>query len=225
MVKKAKTEPSPSGQKSQNRTVPKWLNCNLLFAVGRKFSLNALSACLDNVITLKSIDFNKSVFIGGKGFVGAPFFFDKVTTYHNRVDGGLEAFDFMTEESEGTKVAAGLVGVCLWAIERGAVVFFDELDRSLHPIVLLELVRMFKRKSSNPHGAQLVFTLHDTTILEDPTTRVSEVAIVNNNMHTGTTMTRLSELDKEDGRGVRNIHNFRKQYMEGLLSGVPHPLQ
>ena len=150
---------------------------------------------------------------------------DKFTTYHNRVDGGLEAFDFMTEESEGTKVAAGLVGVCLWALERGAVVFFDELDRSLHPIVLLEFVRMFKRKSSNPHGAQLVFTLHDTTILEDPTTRVSEVAIVNNNVHTGTTMTRLSELDKEDGRGVRNIHNFRKQYMEGLLSGVPHPLQ
>ncbi len=167
---------------------------------------------------------SRSDYILSRAYDGA-FIFDKVTTYHNRVDGGLEAFDFMTEESEGTKVAAGLVGVCLWAIERGAVVFFDELDRSLHPIVLLELVRMFKRKSSNPHGAQLVFTLHDTTILEDPTTRVSEVAIVNNNVHTGTTMTRLSELDKEDGKGVRNIHNFRKQYMEGLLSGVPHPLQ
>ena len=151
--------------------------------------------------------------------------YEKITTYHDRVGGGLEPFDFMTEESEGTKVAAGLVAICLWALEKGAVVFFDELDRSLHPIVLLELVRMFKRKSTNSHGAQLVFTLHDTTILEDPSTRVSEVAVVNNNAYTGTTLTRLSELDKDDGKGVRNVHNFRKQYMEGLLSGVPHPLQ
>ena len=151
--------------------------------------------------------------------------YEKITTYHDRFGGGLEAFDFMTEESEGTKVAAGLVAICLWALEKGAVVFFDELDRSLHPIVLLELVRMFKRKSTNSHGAQLVFTLHDTTILEDPSTRISEVAVVNNNVYTGTTLTRLSELDKDDGKGVRNVHNFRKQYMEGLLSGVPHPLQ
>ncbi len=151
--------------------------------------------------------------------------FDQVTTYHAREDGGLEAFDFQTEESEGTKIAAGLVGVCLWALERGAIVFFDELDRSLHPILLLDLVRMFKCKSTNPQGAQLVFTLHDTTLLEDATTRTSEIAVVNNNAHDGTRMTRLSELYKEDGKAVRNVHNFRKQYMEGLLSGVPHPLQ
>lgn len=149
---------------------------------------------------------------------------EQITAFHRRVDGELEPFDFMTEESEGTRVAAGLVGICLWALETGSVVFFDELDRSLHPLILVELVRLFKRKNTNQHNGQLVFTLHDTTLLEDPTVRVSEVAVINNNPHTGTTLTRLSELDRGEGDPVRNIHNFRKQYMEGVLTGVPHPV-
>ena len=176
----------------------------------------------DALNRVASLNRRGSAVVQSKDF---PLTIEKITTYHDRVSGGLEPFDFMTEESEGTKVAAGLVGICLWALDRGAAVFFDELDRSLHPIILLELVRMFKRKSTNSHGAQLVFTLHDTTMLEDPSTRVSEVAVVNNNAYTGTTLTRLSELDKDNGKVVRNVHNFRKQYMEGLLSGVPHPLQ
>lgn len=149
---------------------------------------------------------------------------DQITAFHTKVDGTLEPFNFMTEESEGTRVAAAMIGICLWALETGSVVFFDELDRSLHPIILVELVHLFKRKTMNRHNGQLVFTLHDTTLLEDPMMRVSEVAVVNNNPHTGTTLTRLSELDRGDDNPVRNIHNFRKQYMEGILTGVPHPV-
>lgn len=149
---------------------------------------------------------------------------DRVTVYHQGIDGRLEPFDFMTEESEGTKIAASLIAICLWALENGTVVFFDELDRSLHPIILLELVHLFKRKTDNPNGAQLVFTLHDTSLLEDPVIRVSEIAVVNNNAYTGTTVTRLCDLDRGKDSPVRNVHNFRKQYMEGILSGVPHPI-
>lgn len=150
---------------------------------------------------------------------------ERVMAFHRNVDGTSESFDFLSEESEGTCVAAGLVGVCLWALETGNVVFFDELDRSLHPLILLELVRLFKSRTANLHGAQLVFTLHDTTLLEDATLRVSEVAVVNNNAFTGTTLTRLSQLTRGGNDGVRNVHNFRKQYLEGILTGVPHPVR
>jgi AAA15 family ATPase/GTPase len=117
----------------------------------------------------------------------------------------------------------GILAVCLRTLDRGATVFFDELDRSLHPILLIELVKLFKLKKFNKHGAQLVFTAHDPSIMEDVLMRVGEIGIVNNNVHSGSTLTRLVDM-KDKGLNVRNVHNFRKMYMEGFFAGVPYPV-
>jgi AAA15 family ATPase/GTPase len=81
---------------------------------------------------------------------------------------------------------------------------------------------MFKDKRYNIKGAQLVFTTHNTDILDDAVLRVSEVAITRKTIQTGTLIRRIVEF-KDDGLDVRNVTNFRKQYLKGFYSGVPHP--
>ena len=43
----------------------------------------------------------------------------------------------------------------------------DELDASLHPALVAQLVRLFQRAVTNPRGAQLIFNSHDVTLLGD----------------------------------------------------------
>jgi hypothetical protein len=69
------------------------------------------------------------------------------------------------EESLGTLVWFGLVGPILQSLERGSVLLADELDSSLHPDLVAALVALYQDPSINRRRAQLVFNLHDATLL------------------------------------------------------------
>lgn len=70
-------------------------------------------------------------------------------------------------ESLGTLVWLGLVGAVAAALTDGALMLADELDASLHPALVAELVRLFQSPRTNPHRAQLIFNSHDPTVLGD----------------------------------------------------------
>ncbi|NEE03782.1 AAA family ATPase [Phytoactinopolyspora halotolerans] len=72
-----------------------------------------------------------------------------------------------SDESLGTLVWFGLAGPVVQALAEGSVLLADELDASLHPSLVAELVRLFQRSDTNPHQAQLVFNSHDATLLGD----------------------------------------------------------
>jgi AAA15 family ATPase/GTPase len=145
-----------------------------------------------------------------------------IVSNHTNVNGNVVLFDFMSEESEGTIRLAGLIGLMLFALKGGHVLLVDELDCSLHSLLLRELIRLFKDKRYNTMGAQLIFTTHNTDILDDSNLRVSEVAIVRKILQRGSMIRRIVDF-KNDGMDVRNVTNFRKQYLDGFYSGVPHP--
>jgi uncharacterized protein len=71
------------------------------------------------------------------------------------------------DESLGTLVWFGLVGPILESLARGSVFLADELDSSLHPALVAELVRLFQDPSVNSRRAQLVLNSHDATLLGD----------------------------------------------------------
>jgi uncharacterized protein len=73
------------------------------------------------------------------------------------------------EESLGTLVWFGLVGPVIDALGRGAVFLADELDASLHPALVSQLVQLFQDETTNPRRAQLIFNSHDVTLLGDST--------------------------------------------------------
>ena len=81
---------------------------------------------------------------------------------------------------------------------------------------------LFKKRRHNPLNAQLIFTTHNTDILDDSILRLSEIALVRKTVANGTLVRRLADL-KDDGEDIRYVTNFRKQYLAGFYSGVPHP--
>ena len=142
---------------------------------------------------------------------------DRIVSFHKDIEGKEIPFEFFQEESQGTIRLFSIIGTFLLTLKRGGVLIWDELDASLHPCLLRELLQMFKSKRYNTTNAQLITSLHDPYILEDENVRVSDIAVINNTLNRGTTLTRVVDFDD-----ARNDINFRKQYMEGHFRGIPN---
>lgn len=145
-----------------------------------------------------------------------------INASHTDVNGNPISLNFIKHESAGTQRLAGLVGLILLTLKTGGVFLVDELECSLHPLLMREIVLLFKKRRHNPLGAQLIFTTHNTDILDSSILRVSEIALVRKTIANGTIVRRLVDA-KKDGEDIRNVTNFRKQYLAGFYSGVPHP--
>ncbi len=145
-----------------------------------------------------------------------------IISKHKDIDGNLQAFNFGQHESAGTQRLVGLMGLVLHSLNVGGLLIIDELECSLHPLLMREIVMLFKKRSRNPKGAQLVFSTHNTDILDDSVLRLSEVSLVRKTLVNGTITRRLVDI-RDEGEDIRNVTNFRKQYMDGLYSGIPHP--
>ena len=148
---------------------------------------------------------------------------DLIETKHIDINGNLIPFNFSEQESLGTKKLFGIIGVFLNVLKKGKTLIIDELEQSIHPILLRALILMFKDKEYNKHNAQLIFTTHNTDILDNNILRISEINIVKNTLKKGTKATNLTELEDEKDK-LRNVTNFRKQYLNGLYSGIPFPI-
>lgn len=146
----------------------------------------------------------------------------KIDAVHEDVTGNLVLLNFIKHESAGTQRLAGMIGVILHALKTGGVFIVDELECSLHPLLMREIVQLFKKRRHNPMGAQLIFTTHNTDILDDSILRISQIALVRKTVANGTLVRRLVDAKKQ-GEDIRNVTNFRKQYLAGFYSGVPHP--
>lgn len=145
-----------------------------------------------------------------------------ITATHKDIRDNPVLLHFRKHESDGTQRLAGLVGLILYALKTGGVFLVDELECSLHPLLMREIVLLFKKRRHNPNGAQLIFTTHNTDILDDSILRLSEIALVRKTLANGTIVRRLVDAKKQ-GEDIRNVTNFRKQYLAGFYSGVPHP--
>jgi AAA15 family ATPase/GTPase len=69
------------------------------------------------------------------------------------------------QESKGTIAFLSLLAPVLRALFDGGVVCVDELDESLHPLLAIEVIRVFSDPKRRPRGAQLIFNTHDTNLL------------------------------------------------------------
>ena len=90
---------------------------------------------------------------------------DVVQLTHQRL-GGTVALDPVFE-SIGTQVWVGLIGPVLDALDRGVVLLVDELDASLHPLLVGRLVELFQSQRTNPRCAQIIFNAHDVALLDE----------------------------------------------------------
>ncbi|RME59592.1 ATP-binding protein [Candidatus Parcubacteria bacterium] len=150
-------------------------------------------------------------------------FFKSVTTRHSVFDGKStqpieedETFNLEEHESDGTQKFFYLLGPWLDSLDEGNVLFVDEMDARLHPLLTRELVRMFLSPQSNPHNAQLIFTTHDAGLLGERILRRDEVWFTEKNRFGATELYSLADMRE------RNDASFYKNYLLGLYGAVPH---
>jgi hypothetical protein len=133
----------------------------------------------------------------------------------HRTAAGTMPLDF-DRESEGTRTWFDLIGPVLTALKDGSLVLVDELDASLHPMLCMHLIRLFHDPATNPKGAQLVFTSHDTSLLNH--LNRDEVWLTEK-QDDGST--RLGALAEFAGERVRKSQNLEKAYLHGRFGALP----
>ena len=84
----------------------------------------------------------------------------------------------LKEESSGTQRYFALSGPLYDVLENGWTLFVDELDSSLHPLLVRYIVELFHNPQINSKGAQLIFNTHDTTLMDGSLFRRDQIWFV-----------------------------------------------
>lgn len=150
----------------------------------------------------------------------SKFFLRKAQTIHSKYDeknNEIEEvqFDFHTQESEGTKNMLGLSLLFIDALKEGKTLFIDELNTSLHPFLCRFVLKKFNSKE-NRHNAQLIFTTHDVSLLDNEIFRRDQIFFVEKDKYAASNLFSLSNL------GERKDLSYRKRYFEGRYGALPY---
>lgn len=87
----------------------------------------------------------------------------------------VEIFNLKDQESHGTQKLFFLAGSLLDTLSQGRVLFVDELETRLHPLIISEIIKLFQSPETNPRHAQLIFTTYDTNLLSHKRFRRDQV--------------------------------------------------
>lgn len=85
--------------------------------------------------------------------------------FHHTIDNKLQSFVY-TLESSGTLQFLALVSNILEILEKGGILIIDEIELKLHQNLVAYLIGLFQNREENPHGAQLIFSFHNTSLME-----------------------------------------------------------
>lgn len=143
-----------------------------------------------------------------------------VKTVHRKYDAegkqsAIELFDIDKHESEGTNKLFALVGLLLDTLRTGKILFIDELDARLHPLITRELICLFNSNETNPHNAQLIFTTHDTNLLSSKTFRKDQIWFTEKDNKGATDLYSLVEYK------VGKDASFERDYIIGKYGAIP----
>jgi AAA15 family ATPase/GTPase len=105
--------------------------------------------------------------VAGKTEVHAEEMEEHQLRFSHVTEHGNAIFD-LADESSGTRNLLFLAGPVMDILRKGLTLVIDELDTSLHTLLVRELVRLFHNPEINTGGAQLIFTTHDTSLLDAP---------------------------------------------------------
>lgn len=122
------------------------------------------------------------------------------------------------DESQGTLTWLDLSLQAVHAIVKGEVLIVDEIDSSLHPLLLQTLLEIFKDPALNSKGAQLIFSTHDLTLLG----RHPSALVEPSEAYLAEKVDGFSELIAWDEYEIRKNHNLEKRYLQGVYGAVPH---
>jgi len=147
----------------------------------------------------------------------------KIETIHMQYDKDnlfkkFKSFD-LEFESDGTQKLLALTAPIIDTLIEGRTLIIDELDNSLHTELVEAIIKLFNSKETNPNNAQLIFTTHDTNLLNQELFRRDQIWFTQKDIYGASELYSLVEYGK--GK-TRDDLALEKNYLSGKFGAVPH---
>ena len=178
---------------------------------------NAIKHLDDEALRQRITDFARYADLGIESITKTD---NRLVSHHRQYDDEGRVvnnvpFAFNRNESEGTIKYFSLAYPIIDALDNGKRIVIDELDSRLHPLLVRRIVALFNDANTNPKGAQLLFTAHDTYLLSAGLFRRDQVWFTQKNSFGATELYSLAEYK------VRSGSTFEKDYLQGKYGATP----
>ena len=134
----------------------------------------------------------------------------KITTYHR--SSPKTPFDFFTEESEGTIKLFFIMLTILDIIKKNKILVVDEIGESLHTSIIEYIIELFNASEQ----AQLIYTTHNTKLLDLNNLRKDQIYFVNKKEDASTELYSLYDFND-----FRDTMDVEKAYLQGRFDAIP----
>lgn len=145
----------------------------------------------------------------------------KIDALHEVIGSDELASIPLEEESDGTLKMFALYPALQDTLESGGVLFVDELNARLHPLLVRGFLITFLNPETNPNHAQLVFTTHDSWQLSNNLLRRDEIWFTEKEQSGVSTLYSLADFVDEDGVKIRKDESYEKNYLLGKYGAIP----
>lgn len=123
-------------------------------------------------------------------------------------------------ESNGTRKMFYLFDFFMDALKNGTVLFVDELDAKLHPLLTRYIINLFHNSETNKGNSQLIYSTHDAVNLNKDTFRRDEIWFAEKDKDGISTIYSLADYKINDVK-VRNDATYNKDYLSGRYGAIP----
>ena len=143
----------------------------------------------------------------------------KSTTYHRGISraGAAATYELgLRDESDGTRRLMALAPAIEKTLKNGGLLVVDELEKELHLMLVEYVLSRYQRRESNLFAAQMIFTTHETALLNQEILRRDQIYFVDKDPSDGaTSLYSLADFS------VRNDMNIEKAYLLGKFGAIP----
>jgi len=134
----------------------------------------------------------------------------------HKSSGGEKEIDFALDvESAGTQRLFILIGPWVEALTNGYCLLLDEMEASMHPLLTKMLIGTINNAELNKKDAQLIFTTHDTTLLDSELLRRDQIWFTEKDQEGGSHLYPLSDYRP------RKDESLQKGYLAGRYGAIP----
>ena len=123
--------------------------------------------------------------------------------------------DLIQEESAGIKNLFKMICPIIEILQQGKILICDEFESNLHESIVYEIVKLFYTAHKDKN-AQLIFSTHDTSLLNDNLFRHDQIWFTQLNSQRATELYSLAEI-----RNVKKGENLKKGYIMGKYGAIP----
>ena len=121
-------------------------------------------------------------------------------------------------ESRGTAKLYALMYPIFFVLKVGGLLLVDEIESSLHPLLCERIIRLFNNSTTNPYNAQLIFTTHNTLLMNPKLLRRDQIYFIEKNEYGESNMYSLYDIDLD----IRNNFNYMNNYLAGRFGAIPY---